>query len=64
MRCVTLQLRVRPVLLCGAATWGYSARDALVAMKPDLVFELMNDIAARLTPAATAPLPPSRHPSD
>jgi phosphoglycolate phosphatase len=51
-------------IACGAATWGYSARDALVAMKPDLVFESMNDIAARLTPAATAPQPPSRHPSD
>jgi phosphoglycolate phosphatase len=37
-------------IACGAATWGYAATDALVAMKPELVFEKMNDIAARLTP--------------
>ena len=37
-------------IACGAAMWGYSATDALVAMKPDLVFEKMSDIAARLTP--------------
>ena len=35
-------------IACGAATWGYSATDALIAMKPELVFESMNDIAARL----------------
>jgi phosphoglycolate phosphatase len=35
-------------IACGAAMWGYSAPDALVAMKPELVFEKMNDIAARL----------------
>src|SRR6187551_3020008 len=37
-------------IACGAVTWGYAATDALVAMKPELVFEKMNDIAARLTP--------------
>ena len=37
-------------IACGAATWGYAATDALVAMKPELVFKKMNDIAARLTP--------------
>jgi phosphoglycolate phosphatase len=36
-------------IACGAVTWGYAAPDALIAMKPDLVFETMNDIAARLT---------------
>jgi phosphoglycolate phosphatase len=35
-------------IACGAATWGYSATDALVAMKPELVFEKIDDIAARL----------------
>jgi phosphoglycolate phosphatase len=37
-------------IACGAATWGYSATDALVAMKPELVFDKMDDIAARLMP--------------
>lgn len=37
-------------IACSAATWGYSATEALLAMKPDLVFESMNDIVARLTP--------------
>jgi phosphoglycolate phosphatase len=37
-------------IACGAATWGYAPTEALVAMKPELVFEDMNDIAARLTP--------------
>jgi phosphoglycolate phosphatase len=35
-------------IACGAATWGYAAAEALVAMKPELVFERMNDIVARL----------------
>jgi phosphoglycolate phosphatase len=39
-------------IACGAVTWGYSAVDALVAMKPDLVFESIDDIAARLAPQA------------
>jgi phosphoglycolate phosphatase len=51
-------------IACGAATWGYSAASALVAMKPDLVFEDMNDIAARLTPQVTPPLPSLRHAFD
>lgn len=34
----------------GAVTWGYSAADALVAMKPDLIFASIDDIAARLAP--------------
>ena len=37
-------------IACGAATWGYSTADTLAAMKPDIVFENMNDIAARLAP--------------
>ena len=51
-------------IACGAATWGYSAASALVAMKPELVFESMNDIAARLTPQATPPLLSLRHALD
>jgi phosphoglycolate phosphatase len=43
-------------IACGAATWGYSATDALVAMKPEMIFEKMNDIVARLMSEATAPL--------
>jgi phosphoglycolate phosphatase len=38
-------------IACGAATWGYSATDALIAMKPDMVFQNMNDIAAQLAPS-------------
>jgi phosphoglycolate phosphatase len=37
-------------IACGAVTWGYSATGALLAMKPDLVFETIDDIAARLAP--------------
>jgi phosphoglycolate phosphatase len=37
-------------IACGAATWGYSATDALIAMKPDMVFQNMNDISVRLAP--------------
>jgi phosphoglycolate phosphatase len=36
-------------IACGAATWGYAATEALVAMKPEMIFETMNDIVARLT---------------
>jgi phosphoglycolate phosphatase len=36
-------------IACGVATWGYAATEALVAMKPELVFETMNDIVAQLT---------------
>lgn len=35
-------------LACGAVTWGYAARQALVAHKPDLVFERMEEIAEAL----------------
>jgi phosphoglycolate phosphatase len=37
---------------CGAVTWGYSAIETLAAMKPDLIFENINDIAAQLGPQA------------
>jgi phosphoglycolate phosphatase len=40
------------VVACGAVTWGYSAINALTAMKPDLMFETMNGIAERLAPNA------------
>jgi phosphoglycolate phosphatase len=36
-----------------AVTWGYSAAETLAAMKPDLIFENINDIVARLVPHAT-----------
>ena len=36
-------------IACGAATWGYAATEALVAMKPKMIFETMDDIVARLT---------------
>jgi phosphoglycolate phosphatase len=32
-------------IACGAVTWGYSAPEALRALKPDIVFERMEDIA-------------------
>ena len=51
-------------IACAAVTWGYAAASALVAMKPELVFESMNDIAARLTPQATPPLLSLRHALD
>ena len=35
-------------IACGAVTWGYAARQALVNHKPDLVFERMDDIASAL----------------
>jgi phosphoglycolate phosphatase len=49
-------------IACGAVTWGYTARDALMAMTPDAVFESVDDVAARLAPgAATVVRPPRRH---
>ncbi|WP_315836203.1 HAD hydrolase-like protein [Bradyrhizobium prioriisuperbiae] len=38
---------------CGAVTWGYAASETLVAMKPDLLFEKVDDIAAQLTSRIT-----------
>ena len=35
-------------IACGAVTWGYAARQALIDRKPDLVFERVEDIAATL----------------
>jgi len=35
-------------IACGAVTWGYAAPNALRALKPDLVFERMEDIARKL----------------
>jgi phosphoglycolate phosphatase len=32
-------------IACGAVTWGYAAPKALQALRPDLVFERMDDIA-------------------
>jgi phosphoglycolate phosphatase len=39
-------------IACGAVTWGYAAPQALIDRKPDLVFETMGEIAARLTAPA------------
>jgi phosphoglycolate phosphatase len=36
-------------IACAAVTWGYAAPDALRAMKPDMVFETVEEIAARLS---------------
>jgi len=36
-------------IACDAVTWGYAATEALIAMKPEMIFEKMNDIVARLT---------------
>lgn len=36
-------------IACGAVTWGYAAPKALIDRKPDLVFETMDEIVARLT---------------
>ena len=38
-------------IACGAVMWGYAAPNALRALKPDLVFERIEDIAPRLLPA-------------
>jgi phosphoglycolate phosphatase len=46
-------------IACGAVTWGYSAVNALRAMKPDLIFEAFGDIAERLAPDAAAIRPNS-----
>jgi phosphoglycolate phosphatase len=35
-------------IACGAVTWGYAAPNALTAMRPDLVFERMDDIPRAL----------------
>jgi len=35
-------------IACGAVTWGYAAPQALHALRPDLVFECMDDIARAL----------------
>lgn len=35
-------------IACGAVTWGYAARGALLAFAPDLVFEAMDDIARKV----------------
>jgi phosphoglycolate phosphatase len=35
-------------IACGAVTWGYAAPSALKALRPDLVFERMADIAPKL----------------
>jgi phosphoglycolate phosphatase len=35
-------------IACGAVTWGYAAPEALKALRPDLVFERMDDIARAL----------------
>ncbi|AMN45469.1 HAD hydrolase-like protein [Rhodoplanes sp. Z2-YC6860] len=40
-------------IACAAVTWGYSAAETLAAMKPDLTFENINDIVARLVPQVT-----------
>ena len=37
-------------IACGAVTWGYSAAEVLVAMKPDLTFDSVNDITTALAP--------------
>jgi phosphoglycolate phosphatase len=39
---------------CAAVTWGYAAPAALRAHGPDMVFEAMGDIAARLIPARSS----------
>jgi len=35
-------------IACGAVTWGYAAREALEAHKPDVIFERIEDIAGQL----------------
>jgi phosphoglycolate phosphatase len=39
-------------IACAVVTWGYAAAETLRALKPDLVFEQMEDIARSLVPAA------------
>jgi phosphoglycolate phosphatase len=38
---------------CGVVTWGYAARSALAAMKPDIIFESMADVTDQLLAAKT-----------
>jgi phosphoglycolate phosphatase len=42
-------------IACGAVMWGYAAPKALRTLKPDMVFERMEDIAARLAPVGSEP---------
>jgi phosphoglycolate phosphatase len=35
-------------IACGAVTWGYAAPQALIAMRPDMTFARMEDVAARI----------------
>ena len=39
-------------IACGAVTWGYAAPKALQALRPDLIFERMDDIARSLIVAS------------
>jgi phosphoglycolate phosphatase len=39
-------------IACAAVTWGYATPEALIALKPDLVFTSMDDIVATLAPVA------------
>ena len=39
-------------IACGAVMWGYAAPDALRALKPDLVFERIEDISRILVRAS------------
>ena len=38
-------------MACGAVAWGYAAPETLRALRPDLLFERMEDIALALLPA-------------
>jgi phosphoglycolate phosphatase len=42
-------------IACGAVTWGYAARQALIDRKPDLVFERMEEIAGAVLANPTIP---------
>lgn len=42
-------------IACAAVMWGYAAPNALRALAPELVFERMEDIAARLVAAGREP---------
>src|SRR5262249_46267976 len=44
-------------IACGAVTWGYAARQALIDRKPDLVFERMEDIAGAVLAGRTIARP-------
>lgn len=41
-------------IACGAVMWGYAAPEALRSLRPEMVFERMEDVTAKL---ATAPRP-------